>query len=349
MLTDFASSRHCAISLAICAPNSLDPAAHRIDAVALQAFGDFGGTDRAFDRRGEFFDHRLRRSGRRHDAHPQHALVAGQSHLGDGRHLRQLRRTCPRRVGERAQLARRDVLIGGRIGVHLELHLSGQQVGHGGRGAAIRNMRDLDAEAAQQQLHRDVRQRAVAGRGIVQLAGIGLGVGDEALEVRERRRRMAHQQLGHFRHHGDRHEILLGVERQFRLQRRVDGVVRRGEQQRVAVGRGLGGRVGCDHAARAAAVLDHERGLQIVRHPRGDEPRHQIDRAAGRERHDQPDRPLRIFCPRAARPTGEPGAQRQRDQASVKSCHALPRRKLCGRPGRHRHHRGGRHVCLVTP
>ena len=73
-------------------------------------------------------------------------------------------------------------------------------------------------EAAQQQLHRDMRQRAVSGGCVIELAGIGFRVGKEASEIPERRVRMADQKLRRLGHQGDGAEILLGVVGQARLQ-----------------------------------------------------------------------------------------------------------------------------------
>ena len=138
------------------------------------------------------------------------------------------------------------------------------------------------------------------------MPGFFLGVVDEAGEGRERRGRMAHQQLRHFRHDRDRHEVLLGVVGQLRIDRSVDGVIGRGEQQRVAVGRGLGSRIGGDDAAGARLVLDHERPPEVFRHARGHEAGDVIDRPTGRERQQQPDRPFGIL-----RGAWERGRQRQ--------------------------------------
>jgi hypothetical protein len=79
---------------------------------------------------------------------------------------------------------------------------------------------------------------------------------------------------------------------------RNDREARRHHQQRVAVGRRLGDRIGADHAAGGRAIVDDhrlpERALEIGAH----EPRHHVVEAAGRERHDQPDRTARIVLRR---------------------------------------------------
>ena len=61
-----------------------------------------------------------------------------------------------------------------------------------------------------------------------------------------------------------------------------------GEQQRVAVGRRLGDCVGTHVAAGAASVL-HEGAAQRGAHLLREQPRQDVGRAAGRERHDDAD------------------------------------------------------------
>ena len=189
ILAALASSRHCGSSRAIRAREFGRRAADRLDAVALQTLDHVGRAGSLRARRRELVDDRLRRAGRRHDGDPQDALVARQAHLGDGRRVGHQLGAMPAGDAEHAELAGDDLRIGGRVGVELELHDAGEQVGHRRRRAAIGNVRDLDAGAPQQQFHGDVRQRADAGRGIVQLAGILLRVVDELGKRRERPRR----------------------------------------------------------------------------------------------------------------------------------------------------------------
>ena len=58
----------------------------------------------------------------------------------------------------------------------------------------------------------------------------------------------------------------------------------------VAVGLCLRHRVGSEHAALAAAIVDHDRLLDQFRHALADHARDDVVGAAGRKRHDQPDR-----------------------------------------------------------
>ena len=61
------------------------------------------------------------------------------------------------------------------------------------------------------------------------------------------------------------------------------------EQQRVAVGLGLGDAAGAERAAGAADILDDDLLAEVLAHRFGDEAGHRIGRAAGRERHDHGD------------------------------------------------------------
>jgi hypothetical protein len=90
----------------------------------------------------------------------------------------------------------------------------------------------------------------------------------------------------HLRH---RRQILERVVGHARAQAGIDHVRGDHDAERVAVGRGLGHRVGADHGARAGFVLDDHRLAPHLLHLGGDQPADDIGRAAGRERDDQTD------------------------------------------------------------
>jgi hypothetical protein len=113
---------------------------------------------------------------------------------------------------------------------------------------------------------------------------------DEFGERRERRAGMADQDFRHFGDDRNRDKVFLGVVGQRGLQRRVDRMVGGGQQQRVAVGRGLRHGVGRDDAAGAGLVLDDERPAEIVGHFRRDHAGDNVHRPARRKRQDQADR-----------------------------------------------------------
>ena len=58
----------------------------------------------------------------------------------------------------------------------------------------------------------------------------------------------------------------------------------------VAVGRGFRDHIGAEHAGLPAAIVDHDRLLGHLRHALADHARDDVVGAAGRKRHDQPDR-----------------------------------------------------------
>src|SRR6185503_15459499 len=67
-----------------------------------------------------------------------------------------------------------------------------------------------------------------------------------------------------------------------------------GEQQRIAVRRRLDRQVDADRAAGAGAVLDEHLLAEPARNVLADEPGDEVEPAAGRERHDEAHRPVRI-------------------------------------------------------
>ena len=114
-----------------------------------------------------------------------------------------------------------------------------------------------------------------------------------------------------------------------------------GHDQRVAVGLRMGGHFGGDIAVGAGAVLDEERlahrlGQALRQQPRGD-----VGRAAGRDRHQHLDRPRRILLRRgAAQHTTPATAPAPRTpicrlhSVSPRSPRALPSKCAAGKPSR---------------
>ncbi len=89
----------------------------------------------------------------------------------------------------------------------------------------------------------------------------------------------------------DRREIAGEIEVEVSVERHVDGLRRRGHQQRVAVCRCAHDGFGPDIGGRAWAVLDHEGLAKPFGQPLTDQARDQIGVAGGWERHDHPHRP----------------------------------------------------------
>jgi hypothetical protein len=79
---------------------------------------------------------------------------------------------------------------------------------------------------------------------------------------------------------------------------RIERVAGGHDDERVAVGRRLGGRFGRHHAAGAGTVLDHHGPPPAARQFIAQRAGHDVDRAAGRERHEDVHRPRRkgVLC-----------------------------------------------------
>ena len=104
-----------------------------------------------------------------------------------------------------------------------------------------------------------------------------------------------------------RHEIEIELV----VERGVDGVGRRDQKQRVAVGRRAHDRLGGDIGAAARPVFDDDRLAEPLRQPLPHQPRRDVRRAAGGVADDQPYRPRRIGLRPCTRETG-PGARPRR-------------------------------------
>ena len=135
------------------------------------------------------------------------------------------------------------------------------------------------------------------GRAVVVLQLLALQQRAEVAQVLRRHARVRGDHERHVDRDRDAVEVGLGVERRALGERLRDRGQRErdvGHQQRVAVGRGLRHDVGAERAARAAAVVHHDRLLHGVGEALRDEPRDDVGRAARRERHDDADRLRRI-------------------------------------------------------
>ena len=165
-------------------------------------------------------------------------------------------------------------------------NLSAQQVGGRLSAALVRHVRELHAGHRRQQRHEEVLAAAVARRRVVDLAGPRLHVRDELLERLRRKGRIDDEDAGLAADQRDRREVLDRVERELRVERRADRVGLRREQQRVAVGRRLRDHFAADRRARAGLVLDDDLLAPALAEFLRDHAHRAVDRAAGRERHD---------------------------------------------------------------
>jgi hypothetical protein len=110
----------------------------------------------------------------------------------------------------------------------------------------------------------------------------------------------------------DRCEILDHVERHALVQPLVENGGNVQEQERAAVGCGLGGVIDTGHTARSHPVLDHDRLLEPLLQPLGERAADGVHAAAGRDRHDQRDRARGVARGRL-RVQGSNGADRDRE------------------------------------
>ena len=91
-----------------------------------------------------------------------------------------------------------------------------------------------------------------------QLTGFGLCHRQQLAHVVRRQRRMRKQHKMHIDHLGDRRKVFHWIDRHLRDQVLVHAeVAKRAHEKCVAVGRRARGQFGADHAARPAAIFDH--------------------------------------------------------------------------------------------
>ena len=141
---------------------------------------------------------------------------------------------------------------------------------------------------------REMRAGADADRGVVQLAGIGLGVVDHLLDRMERRLVRHHEDFQRGADQHDRLEARDRMERRGRRQRDVGAERLGAEVQRVAVGRRRRGCRSADVAAAAGPVFHHHLLAPLLAELVGDQPPENVDRAGRRERDEDVHRPFGI-------------------------------------------------------
>jgi hypothetical protein len=283
---------HFSISAATCAPNSVGLIVSGAAAVgeacphavigealvrlAIEPLDDLDG--RAF---------------RRAEPHPALRRVA-QHGLAHARHIRQRRPARPNSDAENPQSPRSDVLDRRRDRIEHEVDMPGEQIGECRRAAAIRHMEQIDPSHRFEQLAVKMRRAADAGRRHQELAGIGLGIGDQLRDRPDRKRRPHHHDTGAVHHSGDRRDVTKHVEAQVRIEPGAEGVHRGDHEQRMAVCRGADHRFGRKVAAGAGSIFHDEWLPQARREPIGDNARQQIRRAARRGADQELHRPCRV-------------------------------------------------------
>ena len=168
------------------------------------------------------------------------------------------------------------------------MRFAADQRGDGGHIAFIRNVHDVRAGVRLEYFAGEMSGPADTGRREIKLAGLRLRQRDQFPYGFHRDRRMHHEQERSAADQTDGIETLDRIVRHLSVKRGIDRQhAEVAQQQRVAVGRGLGDVSGTDIAARAAAIFDHDFLPPGFLVPLGNRAPEQIARSGGREWHNQ--------------------------------------------------------------
>jgi hypothetical protein len=159
-----------------------------------------------------------RRAARRENAEPRAHLPARQAGFRRRRHIGKMGEALLRARSERLELARLQVRLRRAEGHRHYLHAAGEKIRQRAADAFVRHMNEAQSGDAGEELHREMRRAAEAGRAVIDLARLRLGVGNELAQVL-RRHGCRHDQdvrdLGDIEH---RHQIGHHVEAQSALE-----------------------------------------------------------------------------------------------------------------------------------
>jgi hypothetical protein len=157
-------------------------------------------------------------------------------------------------------------------------------------------MHHLDSRHEVEHLAGEMRIGADARGREVELPGLRFGERDELLDRFHRQRRRDDDDVR--RHRRQRHgrKVPFGIVRKPRVNERVDRVAHESQAQRVTVRIGLGDDSAAYDAARAGAVVNHHLLAQAVGELLRDGAGDDVGGAPGGERHDDPDRAIRVLC-----------------------------------------------------
>ena len=164
----------------------------------------------------------------------------------------------------------------------------------GGPAAVERHCHQVEPERLLEHFTGEIARGSEAGMGIAVLARGCLHPGNKLLHV-HRRNSWVHQE--NLRRHSDqrhRRKVARRFETELVEQARIDHQRAADRQDGVAVGGSLCRHRGADIAAAPGVVLHVELLAQPLRQLRSKHARHDIDRAAGRERCDHLHRPIGV-------------------------------------------------------
>src|SRR5262245_6646620 len=137
----------------------------------------------------------------------------------------------------------------------------------------------------------------------------------------------------------DRRDIADEIEVELLIKRRIDGVVRCGKEEGIAIWGSADDRLGAEIGASAGPVFDDERLAEPLRQPLADHARNNVSRAARGKWHDQTHRPrrigLRLRDARDGRQRGSAGGQMQNLSTVGKFHDALLWSRPCDLAKRH--------------
>ena len=264
--------------------------------------------DAGADRRVQLLDDLVRRAGGRAHAVPAGRRIA-RHEFGDGGNIRRGIRTRRRGDADGDELAGSDVLDDLHDRRKRDRNLSAEQIGH--VAALVRHLHHVGAGHHLEQFAGHMRPGADAGRRDVELAGIGLGIGDQLGHRFHRKLRIDHDDERGAADGADRREVAGEIEIQMLIKRGVDGIGRDDEEERIAVRRGVGDDFGADIAGGARPIVDDELLTEAFRHRLRHQARDNVGRQTGRKTDDDVHRPGRIIERRRA-------ARRQRQRGGAR-------------------------------
>src|SRR5215469_17893492 len=133
-----------------------------------------------------------------------------------------------------------------------------------------------------------------AGRREIDPAWIGLGVGNEFWDRFDRNTWIDFHHIGRAHNAGDGGNVPDEIEIEVVVKRYADRIIRRDQEERVAVRSCAHDRLGADSAATTGPVLDDEWLAEPLRQPLSDQARHDVGAARGSICDNDAYRPCRI-------------------------------------------------------
>src|SRR5262249_58261204 len=128
-----------------------------------------------------------------------------------------------------------------------------------------KHMNHINASHHLEQLASYMGSGAVAGGGHVDLAGVGLGIGDELGDRLDRKRWIDLHDERFARDPCDRHDVTNEIETELVIERGVDRVRGRGQEERMTIRLSAHDQLGCDVGASPWPIFDDEWLAETIR------------------------------------------------------------------------------------